>query len=150
MAVTGRIEMTGSPRQLAKARRGAVKHANIETVVYWHRRFMPSHFQTGAQQRYGYRARTKAYLRRKRRLKGHTRPLVYSGRTERVAKRSIRVSGTSKRATGRINAPALNYRQLQDELIRTIARERKSMEQVHERLITKRLNRVQTRTVRRV
>lgn len=47
------------------------------------RETIPKHFQAGAQNVYHYKARTLKYQRYKLKKKGHNRPLVWSGRTER-------------------------------------------------------------------
>lgn len=44
---------------------------------------LPGHFSKGAERKYHYRNRTAKYLKRKRRLKGHDIPLVFTGRTRR-------------------------------------------------------------------
>lgn len=47
---------------------------------------VPLHFKPGAENVYHYQRRSKKYQERKRRVKGHNRPLVWSGRTERELK----------------------------------------------------------------
>ena len=153
MTVTGKIEYTGSPRALAKARRGAVKDANKDAVRFWHRRYQPEHFTESATKRYKYRSRTEKYMRRKARIKGHQRPLVWSGRTMLLVASTLRVTGTSKRATGSMSAPALNWKpelRMREELITTVRSERETMAQRHVRQITRQLNGVQTRETKRV
>jgi len=53
-------------------------------LMYRHlRETIPKHFRDGAQNVYHYRTRTIKYQRYKLKKKGHNRPLVWSGRTER-------------------------------------------------------------------
>jgi hypothetical protein len=90
---------------IINAGREAIRHA----VEVWHRRFRPLHFTEQASRRYGYTprqgsgqppiiyrngrpVRNNAYIWRKKRLKGHTKPLVWSGDSEASA-RSARFGG---------------------------------------------------------
>lgn len=116
------ITHTGAtPDVLVREHNGLVKQANFATVAHWHATYMPGHFQVAAESQYGYRPRkgqnepamvpstrpgregrmmrNRGYWHRKRREKGHVRPLVWSGRSERAA-RQVRISGTSKQARG--------------------------------------------------
>lgn len=105
----------------------AAAAGNAAAVEYWHEAFMPLHFQETASRRYGYQPRrgsgeppylerktrysvharhqktirlpNPAYLWRKKREKGHTRPLVWSGRSEEAAKQ-VRITASSRRGVG--------------------------------------------------
>ena len=101
----------------------AAAEANAVAVEYWHEFFMPLHFQESASRRYGYQPRSGSgeppyipkgkpdsmgytrlvknpkYLWRKKREKGHTRPLVWSGRSEQAA-RYIRITSSPRRGVG--------------------------------------------------
>lgn len=91
----------------------------------WGEDYRPLHFTEGASQRYGYMARkgerlprgSKAYKRsytgRKEATKGHTRPLVYSGKSEQASEAyRVRGIGQGDAAGARVSmlTPTLNYR----------------------------------------
>lgn len=60
---------------------------------------IPKHFVTGADRVYHMRPRTRKYVKRKLRVKGHNRPLVWSGRTERdLIASKHRITRTQKQA----------------------------------------------------
>lgn len=108
--VRGTIVEIGSPRVVGRGLRRVMKRVNIETVREWWSRFMPLHFTVGGGRRYGYESRTFTYNERKRKKYGHTRPLVFSGRTERSVKRFIGFRGSNAlRGVGRMQANALNF-----------------------------------------
>ena len=70
-----------------------IKHAYINTLLHWHEHMRPKHFQEGAAAEYGYSRRNPEYVEGKRKSEGHTRPLVYSGHSERETERmEIRVT----------------------------------------------------------
>lgn len=50
----------------------------------WQKKFLPRHFSTEAMARYGYRERSKKYMRRKMLGKKGRTPLVYSGMLKRA------------------------------------------------------------------
>ena len=72
------------------------------------------------------------------RIKGHNDPLVWSGRSRRLA--SIRkVRATSRGARVILNAPALNRMKRQKELTRVIPREMLVLSRRLDRFINRRL-----------
>ena len=85
----------------------AVKAANQGTIAEWHRRYLKSHFTSQAFHRYAatYTPRSRQYNRWKLRKLGHRKPLVKTGATQRSTRMSIRLTGTSKSAKGRMHAP---------------------------------------------
>lgn len=85
------------------------KEALQEQIQDWHLRYLPKHFKRSAITDYGYAIRTAAYEQKKRRKYGHQDPLVWSGRTRRMALASIRISGTGKRARGVLNVEKYIY-----------------------------------------
>lgn len=86
-----------------------VKDALAITAANHHAKYMWRHFQPEAFNRYRYTQRTKGYVRRKLRTKGHNRPLVWSGQSEVLAKiRDVR--STRNRATLIQHARGLNRR----------------------------------------
>lgn len=83
----------------AKEWRGILKEAWAVVGEYWHKQFLPKHFTIAGAHEYGYQKRTKKYERQKARKKGHHRPIVWSGETERQAKRwrDVRISSKGAR-----------------------------------------------------
>jgi len=109
MPVRGTITYVGSPEATLAELRRAVKPALQDAVKEWHHKFLRRHFFESATTRYGYKARSAKYEQRKQRRKGHTRPLVWSGDMRRMLLRSITLSGTSKRARGKLMGPKYLY-----------------------------------------
>jgi hypothetical protein len=97
----------------------------METVVrYWHKRYLPGHFTVDGGKKYGYQkrkgddqpplvtsratrgayvgrqVRNNAYSYEKQRRFGHNKPLVWSGTSERAAKRSLAIRFRRIKATG--------------------------------------------------
>ena len=60
----------------------------------WHERYLPGHFEEGATAVYGYAQRKSKYLKRKRRLYGHQRPLVFTGEALLLSRQKI-IKGNS-------------------------------------------------------
>ena len=60
-----------------------VKEALRETLEAFHKTKWRSRFQMHAQHKYGYAMRSRKYMERKRRLKGHSIPMLYSGDTRK-------------------------------------------------------------------
>jgi hypothetical protein len=175
--ISTRIISTGGPDVSRRHLSPATKDANFETIRAWHRLFVPEHFQTTANARYGYKARkgdneppelprtdskgrtrmvrNRAYTWRKRRQKGHNRPLVWSGASERLARAMIRVSGTSKQARGVLALLPRYFYQYRldqgnridkaDELLRTTPREIDVLVHIHRDTVTGRLESVRER-----
>lgn len=75
---------------------GWLEDAYVATLQHWHETIRPKHFQESATEEYGYRARQADYEATKQRALGHTRPLVYSGESERATERmQVRVAARS-------------------------------------------------------
>ncbi|HEX8914417.1 MAG TPA: hypothetical protein VF796_18865 [Humisphaera sp.] len=117
-AVRITVEGGGVAGRAKRALSAATKAALEAAVRHWHATYLPGHFELTANRRYEYKPRKgdgeppsvpKAYLRkdgtagvrmvanpayswRKRRQKGHNRPLVWSGNLESAAKHSVRLS----------------------------------------------------------
>ncbi len=72
-----------------------IEDAYIKTLLHWHENMRPKHFEEGAASVYGYSRRNPEYTEGKRRSQGHTRPLVYSGDSERETER-MQIRVTSK------------------------------------------------------
>lgn len=120
----------------------------------WHTEILPSHFEEGAQQRYGYTARKRFYRDKKRRLFGHGRPLVFTGTLRRQVLRSSRIKsvGVSRKNGGvkvRVFGPRYLRQYRRDgrqpdkasELGSVTREEARRMEKLMERLLTERMNR---------
>jgi hypothetical protein len=178
----GAIISTGGPDVRGPHVRRVIKDANFEVVRSWHKLFVPEHFQTSANARYAYsprkgdgepqfvpkvdsKGRTKmvrnrAYSWRKRRQKGHNRPLVWSGQSERAATAMIRVSGNSRQARGVLAMlPRYFYMYRLDvgnrinkarELTKTTAAEVAVLAHIHKTFVTKTLQEIRDRKVKRV
>jgi hypothetical protein len=58
------------------------KAAHAEVGERWGERMRPKHFTHAGAREYGYEPRTASYRGRKRKAKGHMRPLVWSGTLE--------------------------------------------------------------------
>jgi hypothetical protein len=109
-------------KDLRDAGREAIQYAGL----YWHEHYKGLHFQVFAIPKYGYQRNTHDYERRKKREHPEAggRPMVYSGESERRAMASDKVRATAKsweafHADVVIDAPALNYRRLHDQMTKT-------------------------------
>lgn len=133
------------PDQLGRKMRKALKAALAGAVLLWHRTMLPQHFQGSAVFKYGYKPRTKKYRQRKMIKYGHTRPMVWSGRTEQLMRLFMFVRGTSRRATGKMTAPwyiaikPVNTKapNLKEELTKTTQAEAVSLGKFIERVMGK-------------
>lgn len=90
MAFKATIEFKGMAAVMVdgtKALKGHVDKATdaglIAAVKLWRRRYLAGHFRRAAIARYGYKERTKGYERRKAKRFRHTRPLVFTGESEK-------------------------------------------------------------------
>ena len=93
-----------------KTWREILKEAWGNVGIFWHRQLLPKHFTKRGATEYGYQKRVgenmrgekgfaRTYMGRKLREKGHSRPLVFTGRMERAAKQTRDVRATSKGVT---------------------------------------------------
>lgn len=112
------ITSIGMPADWIKGRNGLramTRQALQQTIAYWHKYQLPGHFKAGAKRRYDYRQREESTMIRKQRYARKTGRsearyyLVWSGRLRREVSRSIRISGTGKRARGIIRGPRYLY-----------------------------------------
>lgn len=69
---------------------------------------LAKHYQEGAEQKYGYRPRDPAYTAAKLRVKGHRKPLVWSGQLQRFVRNNGRITATAK--GGRLKTPVVRKR----------------------------------------
>lgn len=141
------------PTKMAKEFRNFTKEGLIDLVVDWHRNTMPKHFEPIAVNAYNYKPRTKGYMIRKARYRHHQRPLAFSGESEKELRRMIRVSGNSRRARGKFNAPRhfwmtpVNHPLKAEELYAVNKNEASDMAQRLNESVTKKLNNISEKQV---
>ena len=154
-------------RAFTRLFRRVLKSGLQKVVEYWYFRLFKRHFKKGAAERYGYEKRSPGYERLKHKLEGRlirhwmkqpVRPFwvarnqprgaVLSGTAERMATRSgVRLSGTSKKATGSITVPAYvmtraNIKNMPAELTATTQREADQMARILDRHIQEHMDAV--------
>lgn len=122
--VTAGILETGpTPKLLRKQLNTIHRETAIDLGSHWHAHYRAKHFTHAGATEYGYQPRAGergsgrafrgSYTARKLKLHNHTRPLVWSGRSEALAAiRDIRATAVKGSATSRvvIHARALNWR----------------------------------------
>lgn len=116
-----------TPKLLKRAWNDIHRDAAKFAGIYWHTHFRPLHFRNLATRRYGYAFRQgenlqgakgfrASYTGQKLRKYGHTRPLVFSGNSERLTEiQDVRATATGgqyggARARVVMPAPTLNLR----------------------------------------
>lgn len=96
-----------------KLKSNAVPAAVTDSLVAAGEKFiktqLPKRFVAGAARKYGWPARTKKYMLRKAKKKGHQNDLVWSGRLRQTALSGSTVKGSRRfvRATVKIPTPAM-------------------------------------------
>ncbi len=100
----------------------AMKAMYLELGRHWKETYLPIHFTAKGARRYRYTPRAGhglnlagkvgrgSYLSTKKRYKGHTDPLVWSGTSRDMALSQSRVTSNRFRAAVAIRAPALNFK----------------------------------------
>lgn len=146
MPITAKVILKNIPNK--RMGRQAMTVAWHATAGHWHRNMLLGHFENTAYQRYGARRRTSKYNRAKLREHGHTKPLVFSGLTRRLAMvRDIR--STSNWGKAILHTNALNFRPegwpntMREELDRTTVRERRRLGKEFVRHFERRMNELQ-------
>lgn len=95
-------------------RRDISKVANTEVGEYWHKKYLKGHFKPGAAEKYGYRARSAAYLRRKKRqaekgaitkVSGQIVDNVFTGKMRAAVLRGHTTRGYPTRVTITVTGP---------------------------------------------
>jgi len=87
-----------TPGILARERTNLIKAALTAAAANHHAKYMWRHFKPEAYRRYGYTERTAGYVRKKLRVKGHNRPMVWSGESETLARiRDVRATRNQAR-----------------------------------------------------
>lgn len=94
-----------SPRGMAKAFQAAKREALSAVGRTWHDEFLPIHFTDAAQRRYHYADRSWRYVKRKRRIKGHATPLVWSGTLRDAVQRAYQITSTQHSVKVRMTGP---------------------------------------------
>lgn len=119
----GFLERGPTPKLLKRQLNAIHRDTAVELGEHWHKEFRPKHFTSRGASEYGYQPRggergsnqpfKGSYTARKLKKLGHTRPLVYTGRSEGLAAiRDIRATAKKGAATARvvIHARGLNFR----------------------------------------
>lgn len=165
-AVPGSVQM--SQREFNELKR----QAWYQCGKYWLAHFREKHFTRAAYSEYGYSPRKgesgnthpkgfwASYTGRKQREMHHTLPLVYSGHSRDVIRRSavIRAVASSTQSRCRISMPAGNlghrnpksHVNMRDEMTRVSAGEERILRREYEGFITRGLAAVQGTTTRRI
>jgi len=152
--IRGMVIIEGSPRGMVKQFRRLVKEGLINLVSnFWHQQVLPGHFKPEAKRKYKYAPRDLKYTRRKAKRKPMAGPLEFSGRSKRMLTRTIRVSGTAKKATGAMQAPRYfwmtpkNHPDKPAEVTAVTKRETLTMAKMLNSRVTKRLNTLKDRRI---
>ncbi len=98
-----------------------IQNSYVVALRHWHTEMLPKHFNEGAASRYGYRRRSGAYTESKRQSEGHTRPLVYSGDSQRATEGPMVIRTSSK--SGRLSMDGGNLTFSQSNQRPTMAEE---------------------------
>lgn len=104
-----RIISRGGPRAMAKHYPKIRAKGFAEVGDWWHGMILPGHFDTSAQQKYGYQPRTAKYAKRKGIVKHHQLPLVWSGEAMQMLTSMARISESSKGVDVRMTGPRHFY-----------------------------------------
>lgn len=144
-----------------------VREAWRQVGLYWVKAFRPKHFTAEGGREYGYAKRSgergnagsqgfkRSYVGKKLAKFGHTKPLVWSGRSE-AATRSARIHATATRNKSGVeifmNAPTLNLRNkyndtnMRAEMTRISERETIELVRLHRRTSEALLRAIKTKT----
>ncbi len=119
-----------------------MQDAYIAALRRWHQEYRPKHFRESAKGEYDYEPRQEEYEEAKRGDVKHTRPLVYSGESERATQRVVyRVTARSGKAS--MDAGNLSWNpprgrvKVREELVTTTAREEYYLGRTFDRVITR-------------
>lgn len=107
------VRENGFSPKIAKSKQREINKDVMEEVgEYWHDHFRAKHFTREGAAEYGYKPRSKGYMVKKAKLKGHQDPLVFSGMSRALsAIKDVRpFSPSAERAYVRVvlHTPALN------------------------------------------
>jgi hypothetical protein len=115
------------------------------TLDYWHKEIRPKHFEESAADVYGYGPRKEKYRESKLAAKGHRKPLVYSGESERATERNyIKATGRSASLhmdAGNLAWPVKGGRiNMRHDLTKVLPEEEQAMADVFERSVDASIN----------
>ena len=153
----GTITYQGSPEVKAKAFRGILKEEMRGIIDFWHKEYLPKHFKKAGARDYKYQDRSAGHMKKKIKFFRHADPLVFSGDMRRMLLRRIAISGTAKKATGRLTGPRYLYQYRKDynqpdkadEITRTNQPEVQIFARRLDKKITKRVNAIKTTQTKR-
>ena len=163
------IKYTGMPLQpkgIARKRMNDIlRGAWFRVGAHWHKKMRPKHFTHRGAREYGYKPRggeagsgrkfTCSYTSRKLRLKGHTRPLEFTGESRKLTEiRDVRATPKGVRivmGANRFNFRAsINAPHMRDEMTTVSASEQRVIEKLLKRLVERGIAQDRTRTTVRV
>ncbi len=111
MAIVFTYEMT-SDLVTARTHKKILREAYRRALMNHREKRLGKHYRENAETRpgggYGYDPRNPEYVKRKQRVKGHRRPLVWSGRLQRFVRNNSRITATAK--GGRLKTPVIRKR----------------------------------------
>jgi len=165
--ITGmKITSVGMPTEILSGRGLAapIRLALTEAIEVWHGKMLPRHFRGGAAERYGYRPRKAATVKRKYRFAAATGnyearlPLVWTGRLRRMVTSAVCVTTSRAKGRGHLRAPGYahmysrggNRPYLAGEVLTVIDDEAEALGRVVEWTLTALLNGNRRRRVLRV
>jgi hypothetical protein len=138
-----KVRVKGDLKTLARSHGEATQESLQDIGRLWHHQMLPGHFTVEGGRRYNYAKRSEKYMIRKARLKGHQRPLTYSGFTEKSAKSIRDVRSTRKHVKVTLHARALNFLAKRgmgrDEVIAVDQRDAATMQKAYDRIYTRRM-----------
>jgi len=157
----------GSQNMRQREWNNVVREAWRQVGLYWVNTYRPKHFTVAGAKEYGYDPRKgergnlgpkgfkRSYTGRKLAKWGHTRPLVWSGRSEQ-ATRAARIHATATRNKSGVeifmNAPTLNLKNphsqinMRAEMTRISPRETVELVRLHRRTSEALLRAIKTKT----
>lgn len=154
-----------TPLIMAKELRPAQKNGFEIIGKVWHKNSRPKHFTKAGAREYGYTPRVGdrgsgrrfhgSYTEEKLKSFGHTKPLVFTGLSERFT-RVEDVRTTSKGGRVVMNAPAFNFRNpnskidMRAEMTEVSSAEQSGLVELYDGALDRMLNRIMTRRATRI
>ena len=167
-----------TPGAVRKHLVGIKRRSFLAAGVYWHRKYRAKHFTPAGAREYHYAPRKgqpgsgqswwakstkgrrfRSYTNRKKKQKGHIRPLVWSGLSERLTRiRAVTAKATAKKSNVkvRLRSPGLNRRhpksniRMWDEATRVTDAEFEKMADVVEDTLHKKLSKIRDRIRKKI
>lgn len=149
----GVMIIEGSPKKMVKEFRSIVKEEMKGLIEDWHEDTLPEHFKRSAGRRYKYNPRSIKYTRYKRKKRPMAGPLEFSGKSRRQLERSIRITGSTKKASGTMQAPRYfwmrpaGHPKKGEEVTSVTKKETLTMAKTLNERVTKRLNKIKDKQV---